>query len=328
MSATRRAGSQALSAPTILLTDDYPDERIDPIPRIIPAGGISLLAGGPNVGKTALLAGMMHALKHGLPIFGHQPNPVEAIGIVAADRSWSRGAGEWFHRAGYPDIRHYAMVDDRHFDPKTLRRKFERTARLMEMADRLALPKHSLLLVDPIGLFLGGNLNDYDSCAVACHEIRAMLRDRTWTILATAHSAKLKADKRERYLRLQDQLLGSTAIAGFADTQMYLASPEEIAKPYYAFLWHPHTSPAETFYLERDEQGLFVPYSGADQGNCTRVLALFPEDGSEIELAALRELAGGIPVSKTTLYRVLETLLERDRIVKVRHGVYARVILH
>jgi hypothetical protein len=209
-----------------------------------------------------------------------------------------------------------------------LRRKFERVQRLMEMADKLQLPAGSLLLVDPIGLFLGGNLNDYDSCAVACHEIRAMLRDRELTILATAHSAKLKADKRERYLRLQDQLLGSTAIAGFADTQMYLASPEEIGKPYYAFLWHPHTAPPETFKLERDEQGLFVPYSGADEGNCTRVLQFFPEDGADVPLASLVELAEAIPLSRASLYRVLETLIERERIKKVRYGVYARVVLH
>lgn len=301
---------------------------LDPLPRIIPAGGISLLAGAPNVGKTALLATLLRQLRDGKLVFGHQPNPVTAIGLITADRGWLRGAGEWFKRIGYGDILHYSMVDDAEFDPRSLRRRFERTQRLADFTDRLKLPAGALLCVDPVSLFLGGNLNDYDGCAIACHEIRAMLRDRALTMMGTAHSAKLRADKRDRYLRLQDQILGSTAIFGFSDTQMYLASPEEINKPYYAFLWHPHAAPCETFRLERDEQGLFVPYAGADQGNCARLLALLPEDGAEQPLPALLELAEALPLSRATVYRVLETLIERERVVKVRVGVYRRLVIH
>ena len=44
--------------------------------------------------------------------------------------------------------------------------------------------------------------------------------------------------------------------------------------------------------------------------------------------ASLRELAEAIPLSRATLFRVLETLIERERIVKVKHGVYKRVVLH
>jgi hypothetical protein len=311
----------------IILTDD-PDTYRDPIPRIIPAYGISLLAGAPNVGKTALMAGIARNFRDNRPIFGHQPAVLPAIGVINADRSWARGTGEWFKRVGFADVRHYSMADDRSFDPRTLRRKFERTQRLAEFVDKLQLPPESLLFVDPVSLFLGGNLIDYDSCAVACHEIRQMLATRCYHLIASAHSSKLKADKKDRYVRLQDQILGSTAIFGFSDTQMYLAAPEETGKPYYTFVWHSHLAPPEFFYLERDEQGLFVPYAGADQGNCTRVLQLFPEDGAEIELGALRELAEAIPLSKTTLYRVLDTLLERTRIAKVKHGVYRRVLIH
>jgi hypothetical protein len=300
----------------------------DPIPRIIPAYGISLLAGAPNVGKTALLAGIARRFRDHQPIFGHQPAVLPAIGVVNADRSWSRGTGEWFKRVGFPDVRYYSMADDRAFDPRSLRRKFERTQRLAEFVDKLKLPPESLLFVDPVSLFLGGNLLDYDSCAVACHEIRQMLATNRHHLIASAHSGKLKADKKDRYVRLQDQILGSTAIFGFSDTQMYLAAPEETGKSYYTFVWHSHLAPPEFFCLERDEQGLFVPYSGADQGNCTRVLALFPENGDEMPLGSLRELAEAIPLSRATLFRVLETLVERERIVKVKYGVYRRVLVH
>jgi len=300
----------------------------DPLPNVIPSCSICILAGAPNIGKTALLASLARDFRDNRPIFGHQPNQLPALGVIAADRNWARGAGVWFERVGYADVHYYSMADDLGFDPRSLRRKFERTQRLLEFTDRLALPPGSLLIVDPISLFLGGNLLDYDGCAVACHEIRAMLRQRLLTILATAHAAKLKADKRDRYLRLQDQILGSTAIFGFSDTQMYLAAPEEVGKSYYAFLWHPHGAPIETFSLERDEQGLFLPWSGADRGNQARVLALLPENGSEITFGALRELADAIPLSLSTLQRTLEKLLEDGRITKIRHGVYCRNIIH
>jgi AAA domain len=311
-------------APALILPVSF--APLDPLPDIIPAYGITLLAGAPNVGKTALLATLLRHFRDGRPIFGHQPSPLAGIGVINADRSWARGAGEWFKRAGFPEVRFYSMADDPSFDPRILRRKFERTARLAEFMDKLALPPESLLLVDPVSLFLGGNLLDYDSCAVACHEIRQCLRLRRFHMMAAAHSSKQRADKNQRYLRLQDQILGSTAIYGFSDTQMFLAAPEETGKPYYTFAWNSHLSPPEFFPLERDEQGLFVPYSGADEGNCARVLQLFPEAG-EITLAALIETAGLIPLSKATLKRVVETLLERGRVERVRHGVYRLIRL-
>lgn len=300
----------------------------DPLRDIIPACGISLLAGAPNVGKTALLASLACHFRDQRPVFGHAPAAVAAIGVINADRGWERGAGVWFARAGFPDVRYYSMIDDPSFDPRSLRKKFDRTERFKEFVDRLALPKGSLLIADPISLFLGGNLLDYDTCAVACLEIRKALQLRSLTLIAAAHSSKLKADRKERYVRLQDQILGSTALFGFTDTQMVLAAPEETGKPYYTFVWHSHLVKPEFFYLERDEQGLFVPYSGADEGNCTRVLALLPDDGSEVAFAILQELAAAIPLSRRTLVRVLEVLVERERIEKVRHGVYKRKLLH
>lgn len=300
----------------------------DPLPGVLPMGGISLLAGAPNVGKTALLAGLLRNFRDQRPIFGRQPNPVAAIGYINADRGWARGSGVWFERAGYPEIQQYSMSDDPAFNPKRLRKKHERTDILASFIDGLKLPPHSLIVVDPIALFLGGNLLNYDDCAVACHEIRVLLRTRQYTMLATAHSAKIKSDKKERYLRLQDQVLGSTAISGFTDTMMYLASPQETGKAYFTFLWHPHASPAEEFYLEQGEQGLFLPYSGADAANMTRVLQLFPVDDRPIALAALVELAEIYPLSRATVKRVLDELLDHGTIARVGKGQYARVIVH
>jgi hypothetical protein len=300
----------------------------DPLGHIFPFRSLSFLAGAAGTGKTALVAGILAHFHREQPIFGHQPGRVSDIGVIAADRGWLSGGAHWFALVGYPGVKFYSMLDDPFFDPKTLRKRYERTMRLTEMVDRLKLRPGGLLFVDPLGLFLGGNLNDYDGCAIACHEIRAMLRERNLTMLATAHTSKMKADKRARYLRPQDAILGSAAQHAYGDTQCYLAAPEEIGKPYYEFTWHPHMTKPETFRLERDEQGLFVPYSGADRGNCARVLALLPENGAEMELAVLVELAEAIPLSRRTVIRVLQTLVEEELVEKKRYGVYARVVVH
>jgi hypothetical protein len=300
----------------------------DPLPGILPQGGISLLAGAPNVGKTALIASLLRNFRDQRPIHGKQPNPVAGIGYVNADRSWARGSGIWFERVGYPEIPQYTMSDDAAFNPKRLRKKHERTDILATFIDLLQLPPYSLIVVDPIALFLGGNLLNYDDCAVACHEIRAYLRLRKYTLLCTAHSAKIKADKKDRYMRLQDQVLGSTAISGFSDTMMYLASPQETRKPYFTFLWHPHSSSAEEVYLEQDEQGLFVPYSGSEDENQQRVLRLFPPDGAAIAMAALVELAEQYPLSRSTVKRVIDRLIELEKVVRVDRGEYRLVLVH
>jgi hypothetical protein len=301
--------------------------HLDPIPRILPFGGVSLLAGAAGTGKTALLAGLLRDLKEGHPVFGHQPGKVVEVGIITSDRGWERGAGFWFERAGYGNIPHYSMCDDPTFDPRSLRRKFDRTALLMTFIDKLKLPPQSLVAVDPLGMFLGGNLNDYDSCAVACLEIRGGLRDRGLSLIGNAHSGKMRADKNQRYLRLQDAILGSAALFGFGDTQCYLAAPEEIGKNHYAFLWHPHEAPLEVFELERDETGLFVPYDNtADRSSCTRILALLPENGDSLALVALVERAAAIPLTRKTVQRALAQLIEEGKVVKVRHGVYQRVV--
>lgn len=301
----------------------------DPLPGILPQGGISLLAGAPNVGKTALLAGILRSFRDGGQIFGKQPSPVAGIGYINADRSWARGSGIWFERAGYPEIPQYTMSDDPAFNPKRLRKKHERTDILAAFIDLLKLPEYSLIVVDPIALFLGGNLLNYDDCAVACHEIRAYLRLKRYTMLCTAHSAKIKADKKERYMRLQDQVLGSTAISGFSDTMMYLASPQETGKPYFTFLWHPHSSPAEEVLLTQDKGGLFSLYSGTIEADPdptpAAVLELFPDLTTPLSFATLQELAASQAISRATLARILRSLVKAGQVEQPAHGLYRRL---
>jgi hypothetical protein len=300
----------------------------DPLPDILLCGGIAILAGAPNIGKTALLAGMLRDLSRGLPIFGIQPAKIPAIGFIAADRGWMRGAGVWFERAGYPEIHHYSLLDDPSFNSMRLNKHHERVQLLAEFVDKLSLPRGSLVAVDPMSLFLGGNMLDYDVSAKALIQIqKIILMPTSLAMICTAHTAKLKADKRERYARVVDQTYGSTGIGGHSDTMMYLAGPHETGKAYHEFTWHPHKRLPATFKLEQDEQGLFRPYQGLialDTSKHGSVLALFPPDGATMEFGALVVAAQQIPVSRRTVKRVLEELMAAGAVEHVGHGLYRR----
>lgn len=295
----------------------------DILPDFLPGGGISILAGAPNLGKTALLATMLRELQAGRPVFGHAPRQV-SIGYVNTDRTWSKGAGLWLARVGI-DLPYYSLCDDRTFNPKRLRRKYERVDVLISLIDTLKLPPDSLIIVDPIALFLGGNLLDYDSCACAALEIRAYLAVRQYTLLATAHSGKLKADKGERYVRTSDQILGSTAIPGFTDAVLHLASPEELGKSYYQLTWHPHGAKAEAYLLTRDRQGLFDAYiDTAPLEVIDQILQFIPTDGMPMTLAQILAFTESIPCSRRTTIRLLRQLVELGKLVHFGHGQYRR----
>lgn len=311
---------------------------VDLVPDLLPRRGLCLLAGSPNLGKTALLASTLRQLRDGEPIFGRVASLVPPIGIVSVDRRWGRGAGEWFKRAGYPEIPHYALADDRALDTRPLRRRADRVAVLGEYIDRLRLPPGGLVCVDPLSLFLGGQLLDYDACTVACCEIRQLLQRRDLTLLGTVHTVKLRGDVKQRYTRPQDAILGSTAIAGSADTLLCLQGPEETGEASYTLTIVSHTAPVETIHLERNELGLFVPCEAPRdprKAACDLVLSVLPADHTPMTagviLAAIEALAQAAAaelgvtavapaITRRTLFRVLRQLQADGRIVKEAGG--------
>lgn len=289
----------------------------DPIPGIISFCSVNLLAGASGVGKTCLTAGVCTAMRDGTPLFGHPVNKPSAVGYVCADRGWM-SAAYWLEKSGFRDIKFYSLADDSTFSPARLRNKASLVGILGECLDKLALPEGAFVVTDPLALFMGGNLNDYQSCAIALIEIRRLCYKRKITLLGLAHASKQKADKREQYRRLQDRILGSSAQHGYGDTQMYLASPEETGEKFYTFLWHPHTAPAEVFPLGRNDQGMFIPWEGSVQAALEgRILAAFPEDGTEI---SLEYLMATCEVSRATLYRRLQELMSEGLIEQPNKG--------
>jgi len=313
----------------------------DPMPPVILRHSVNLLAGAPGTGKTAFLVYMVQTLQQQRPFFT-LPAPSQPIyqAFIGADRSWDDSTRKWFDVQGIDAdaFPHYSLQDDRKFQKSRLRKKHERIAIFRECLDRVSLdgsgvfPTPSLIYVDPLALFLGGNLLDYDTCLVACSELREICIDKGICIVGTAHAAKQKADKKETYLRLQDRILGSAALFGYTDTQLYLASPEETDRSSYTFLWAPHHAKSQMFAMSRDDHGRFVPVdnqpleSTAAAGKPPKPLAdvdwllsLLAEPKKATELV---EVGAERSVSRMTVYRRLNALCEQGRVKQVSRGVY------
>lgn len=309
----------------------------DPLPSIIPGGGISLLAGASGTGKTALLADLARRFRDHLPIFGREPAELGGQALIVTDRSWLQSTSLWMELAGFPEIPAYSLLDDPKFPKRSLRRKHERILVLQRCLDSLGdLPRNSLVWIDPIALFLGGNLLDYDACLIACAEIREICQERWITIIGTAHTAKLKADPKNRYLRPQDRILGTTAQLAYTDTQMYLAGPEEMDSDHYTFLWNPHHAVMETFELDRNDEGLFFPAKKrvveakeapapvdlATEPLARQLLSILPSDLG-MAFVAIEE-ALGTTASRATIYRMLNRLVAAGYVRQPGRGQYQK----
>lgn len=314
----------------------------DLLPPVILRHSVNLLAGAPGTGKTTFLASFVKQIQLQQPIFTLAPSPTPVYqAYIAADRSWDDSTRKWFDVAEV-EIPHYSLQDDRSFKKSRLRRKQDRIAIFEECVHRLSpsgdgtFPNPTIIYVDPLALFLGGNLLDYDTCLVACSELREICIDRGIAIIGTAHASKQKSDKNERYLRLQDRILGSAALFGYTDTQLYLASPEETgnASGVYTFLWAPHHAKAEMFPMVRGEHGLFQPADGVTleededgaEGPATTVpydaewmLPFLAEPKEFADILAAAEAEG---MKRSTVNRRLRVLKDLGKIRVVARGTY------
>lgn len=306
-------------APPASVTE-HPSQPVpDPIPNIIPSRKVSLLAGAAGVGKTTILAGFARRWRDGEPICGKPVNKPVHIAFIAADRGWDSHQ-KWFDAVGYGDIEHYSLQDDMALDWDRILRRDQLKLLFLEALNKVNARPGSLILVDPISIFVPGNLIDYKTTAAGLGHLNRICKQRGVTVIGTAHMSKQKSDARDRYLRPQDRILGSAALAGFTDTQMYLLAPEDLDEDYYGFGWIPHHAPAETFHFIRDpETGLFTPYlqQTDSQGEQVQALltAISADEGATTK--ALVEMMGEhYAVARATVYRQLHRLEKQKEIIR------------
>lgn len=322
------AAPAASSSPPSL----YPD----PIPGIIPFGTITLFAGAPGVGKTAMIADWIVRMRDGRTIWDHPTNHSVAYCYLAADRQW-KSHQQWFDAVGYSDIPRYSVADDSTFDLKQLMAGFNAPDLFKKALDRgyngQPVPEGAFVITDPVSpLFIAGNPNDARHVARSLLSMSRECQERRITLLLTAHFGKQRADKTTRYQRPQDRIAGSTAFSGFSDTQIYLVDPEPPDYPYHVLGWNPRHQRPEEFPCQRTDTGLFEPYDVLkEDGQAAQILDCLSEAGpSPVSVIADRafDLHGW---SRATVKRALERLVTQGRVARIGHGratKYQRVKLH
>ena len=307
--------------------------RLAPIPRFLPAWQPHFLSGPPGGGKTCLLASIVKSLLAGEPVFGKACNPVPFVGLIAADREWSDGQ-QWYTAAGCPDLPYFSLIDS---DVPTL--KLKKPGYPIQLLDEIfsehfKAPPNSLLIIDPISYWTGGDMNRYMQVYLAMIELNRFCLRNQCTIIGLAHTGKQKADAKERYARPQDRINGSAALLGCSGTQMALETPDQTEGDFYRFTWVPHHAQAESFDLERDaETGLFrlvadgPPDIGAKTSPHPQVLRLIPHAPSNpVTPQLLLRLASTnqVEVSRKTVFRCLKLWLDAGVVEQVAPGRYLR----
>ena len=314
-----------------------PAALLDPLPGIFNAGFLSLLSGASGIGKTALIAALAVRFRDGGSLFGVEVHPPAAVAYITVDRPWI-GARRWFEAVGFPDIRQYSIVDDHDFAMALLGERKNGDEAFAKCVDALDLPRGSLIFVDPMTLFMGGNLLNYHRIATTCIRIHRQLQKSGHCVIGAFHTSKQKEDKKSRYLRAQDRITGSGALLGFSDTQMNLMAPDEADRTdgVYQLLINPHQCPAQVVELTKDAKtGLFnlsasarslSPLEQLDDDLRTLYL-LLPPSPTPISTHSLIQLFADQDMSRATLFRGLKALAAAGLVVSAKRGAWLKVDL-
>lgn len=296
----------------------------DPVEALIPHGSICTFSGASGVGKTAFMATMIRMILDGGELFGHAIHPPPAVGVLVCDRPW-RDHNAWFTKAGCPDLPHLSLRDqDYAWDTLRDWRRIPDT--FGQLVDAIGLPPGSLLIVDPLPLFVPGRLVDYKDVAIGLGHLDQQITKRQLTMLGVFHVSKQKADKNSRYMRPQDRILGSSALIGYSETAFYLLSPEEAETHGYEFGAISHQLPPLTLQYKRTDSGLFVPAHEMDLPDAQeRAFACFPPVGDTVSASVIyAEVQKQLGCSESTAKRLVGQLIGDGRVKRVGRGIYER----
>lgn len=306
----------------------------DPLPGILPFGSICLLSGPPHRGKTALLCTLLARLIKGQTLFGLPTTRPPAIAFLVTDHKHQLNQSQWLDRAGIlQDVQLYSLRNDLDFKWARLRDQNQRIGVFEDCLAILKLPPGSLLIVDPVALFISSRLNDYHAVAVGLGEIDQSIQRHQLTLWGSAHTAKQTEDPKRTYKRAIDRIAGSGAQIGFADTAMALVGPDDTGKDYYELVVSPSMVREFTFKYQRNTEGLFIPYVSLDgvgtaptpsEDALAYLLPYIPDDIGIQRHELFRVVQAAVGISLATLKRDLAALVKEGRVAKTHYGIYTR----
>jgi RecA-family ATPase len=290
----------------------------------MPFGTVTLIAGAPGVGKTAMVAEWCQRWRDGRTICGKPTNRPTGFYYLAADRQW-KSHQIWFELVGFSDIPHYSLADDTTYDLEKFKHSHRAYTCFLEGLEKLKPIPGSHVFVDPVSpLYISGDANRARDVAASMLRFSRVCQEKQINLSCLAHFGKQKNDPKEQYARPQDRISGSGAFVGFSDTQVYLIDPVPPKQPYHILGWNPRHAQEETFQFVRNKQGLFVPFNlFTELDRLQAVLECVPYEPTETSII-LQLICTTLKVSDATAERYLQHLVGTNQVTKVKRGIYHR----
>lgn len=218
----------------------------------MPASQFSILAGASGCGKTTLIlqAWAEHEKKPGCFPISFDPS-IQTAGIILADRTSAEAAAR-IKALGIQRMQYVGLVDDRGIGRALIKQPDKLWDHLIKKLD----PKHGLVIVDPLGLFMEGSLIDYKSVAASLIQFSRFANDFGVTLMGLHHTTKARTD--QGFKRPQDRISGSGAFPGYSSTQCMMIEGLEDKEPYDTLVIVPHMTPKEEYKLVRKLDGYFT----------------------------------------------------------------------
>ena len=223
----------------------------DVIEHVVPSHETSILAGASGAGKTTLLMHIIKQLQNNSTVFGHAITPDLKIGFIAADRTWE--AYKKLASTVGVDVEKLthirALIDDDKIDTRTL--ESNPSIILYNLLNEMVQKGCQLVIVDPLAVLLGCDLNKYHVVAARLIALNRYCRLNGVTVLGTHHATKARTES--GFKRPQDRINGSGALLGFTSTQLFLAAADETGSEYTE--WHiiSHHAKPKCIHLKRTE---------------------------------------------------------------------------
>lgn len=226
-----------------------------PWPNVIDLGGLNLLNGSPNAGKTAFIVAVLKRMSMGGDIFGH-PIPATPSAFLALDRPWKNsGASLWFQRYHF-ETQYYSFVDDR-----------GRTAdyfagdqpwnNYLQILAGLNAPAGTQFVADTLERAYG-DVMSRQKVMIASTQLYRYLIDCNYAQTGIMHSGKMKGAEGERYANVHEQMAGTGALSGYSSTQMTLLAATQTKGGKLCQLHiTAHGLPGMIYDLPKDELGCF-----------------------------------------------------------------------
>lgn len=280
---------------------------------ILPRGELHMLGGASGSGKTTLILQALQAWERGEE-FPIQFNAT-SCGYLVADRA-ERDVKELAGFLALKKVEIYGFVGDSSFPLSIIRNP---DILLIKCMERLR-GKHDLLILDPLLPFLlERNLKSLTSTMLSLIPLSRMAQQKGLTILGAHHTVKARTDF--AFMRPQDRLSGSAGLQAYSCVQIALVEEAERGKQGHLLEITPHREPRQSFLLERNDLGWFEIVD-SKEARLGRLRKAF-KDSSKVSTADLVNYAEAIGISKATLFRDLNLMIDEGVISKPKHGVYA-----